>query len=58
MLTKGKILNEFFETIGTYWYRPSMGRFTLRLYGVNRDGYTEEGIIAWCLTHDCYWEES
>ena len=58
MLNKGEILNEYGETIGTYWYRPSMDRYTLRLYGVNRNGYTEEGIINWCLTYNCYWTET
>lgn len=57
MMYKGQIANEYGEIIGAYWYRPSMNAFTLRLYGVNRNGYTEEGIHAWCLAHDCQWWE-
>lgn len=57
MMNKGQIANEYGEVIGAYWYRPSHNSFTLRLYGVNRDGYTEEGIRAWCLAHECQWWE-
>lgn len=57
MMTNGKIANEYGEVIGAYWYQPSMNCFTLRLYGINRDGYTEEGIRQWCLDHDCQWWE-
>ena len=57
MLNKGKIANEFGEVIGAYWYRPSMNAFTLHLYGVNRNGYTEEGIVNWCISYGCQWWE-
>lgn len=57
MMTSGKIANEYGEVIGAYWYCPSTGHYTLRLYRVNREGYTEEGIRAWCLGNDCQWWE-
>ena len=57
MMYKGKIANEFGEVIGSYWFRPSMNCFTLRVWRINLNGFTEEGIRRWCLEHDCQWWE-
>ena len=57
MMMNGKIANEYGEVIGAYWYNPSMMAYTLRLYHINREGYTDQGIRDWCLAHDCQWWE-
>lgn len=57
MLNKGKIANEYGEIIGAYWYRFSTNTFTLRVYGNNREGYTEDGIIQFCNKYNLLWWE-
>lgn len=58
MMFKGEIANEFGEVIGRYWFEIPAGSYVLRLYGVNRYGYTAEGIRRWCLDNGAQWWES
>lgn len=55
MMGKGKIVNEYGEIIGAYWFDYARNSYTLRLYHTNIHGYTPEGIIDWCNRYDCIW---
>ena len=56
MKFNGIITNEFGEKVGSFWYRPSMMAYTLRLYGINRNGYTLDGIERKALDLELYIE--
>ena len=56
MKFNGIITNEFGEKVGSFWYRPSMMTYTLRLYGINRYGWTLEGIEKKASDLDLYVE--
>ena len=53
---KGNLFNEFGEKIGSFWYRPSMMAYTLRLYHINTNGWTLEGIQRKANELDLYIE--
>ena len=56
LMTKGNLFNEFGEKVGSFWYRTGMNAYTLRLYRVNRNGYTLEGIQRKANDLDLYIE--
>lgn len=47
MMTRGKITNEYGDTVGRYWWRSGQNRFSFIWHGIRRNGYTEEGLIDW-----------
>lgn len=57
MLIKGRIVNEFGETVGRYWYREGQNRFSFIWHGCRFNGYTEEGLLAWADRLEYYLEE-
>lgn len=54
--TKGNIVNEFGEKVGSFWFRSGMNAYTLCWHGIRRNGYTLEGIQAWADSLDYYVE--
>ena len=57
MMNKGKLVTEWGEVVGYYWYRPSTWSYALCLYGRVYNGYTEEGINEVALRLGCWVEE-
>ena len=55
---KGKILDEFGEAVGRYWYREGSGTYTVYWYGIRKDGWTLEGIYDWANKMEYHIEEA
>lgn len=47
MERNGKIVNEFGEQVGSYWFRIWMNAWSFIWLGCRFNGYTLEGIAAW-----------
>ena len=54
MLGKGSIVNEWGETVGRYWFRSGMNKFSMNWNGCLTNGWTEDGLIAWAKKLDYY----
>lgn len=54
MMIKGSIVNEWGDTVGRYWLRDGMGRYSVSWLGCRMDGYTEDGLNKWALKLDYY----
>ena len=62
MLDKGRILDDFGQPVGQYWYREGMNAYTIRWGTHVRNGYTEEGVwkfansLGYQLLEEDKWE--
>lgn len=43
---RGRLVNEFGEAVGKYWFRDGQNSYTLFLYGHRYNGYSLEGIYT------------